>query len=189
MLSIGKYQYSGLRKVVIKKILLAADLSVYTPSVLQHSTDLANQYNANLVIVHAVEPLGSLGHALLQAYLKPETSREITTKGLDAMVKEVKAHVVDYVTDQYMDGDSDLSQLEDIVVEAGNPSSVILKTADEIDADIILVGCHSPDIENTNSLGSVAQKVINGAKVPVYVVPCEHLFWRKEDTNNQMGLW
>jgi nucleotide-binding universal stress UspA family protein len=174
---------------VIKTVLLAADLSAYTPSVLKHATELAQKHRAKLVIVHAVEPLGSLGHALLKAYLKPETSLEITTNGLDAMIREVKSQVVDFLTEEYMDGEADLENLGDVVVREGMPATVIQQVAEEVDADVIIVGSHSPDVDNPSSLGTVAQKVISGAKIPVYIVPNECLFWRQEGQNNQMRLW
>ena len=54
---------------MIKTILLATDLSVFTSCVLNHASELAKQHNAKLVVAHAIEPLGTLGHALLHAYL------------------------------------------------------------------------------------------------------------------------
>ncbi|MGH1438839.1 MAG: universal stress protein [Cellvibrionaceae bacterium] len=174
---------------MIKTILLAADLSVFTPCLLQHASELANQHSAKLVVVHAVEPLGNLGHALLNAYLKPETTHLMTTTGLDAMMDEVKAQVIDILTEEHLDGSVDLLQLGEVIVKAGPPVDVILTVAEDIKADLIILGSHSPALANTTSLGTVAQKVLNSANVPVYVVPHRPIDFQLPTNNTQMGLW
>ncbi len=174
---------------MIKTILLAVDLSVFTPCLLQHAAELAKQHSAKLVVVHAIEPLGTLGHALLNAYLEPEESRAMATTGMEAMVREVKAQVVDALTDEYIDGGIDLLHLGEVIVKAGPPIDVILQVAHDIDASLIIVGSNSPDMRPPVSLGSVSQKILNNARVPVYVVPNSPLTWQESDRQNQMGLW
>lgn len=174
---------------MIKTILLAADLSIFTPCLLQHASELANQHKAKLVVVHAVEPLGTLGHALLNAYLKPETTHLMTTTGLDAMMSEVKAQVIDILTEEHLDGSVDLLQLGEVIVKAGTPVDVILRVAEDIQADLIITGSHSPTVSNTSSLGTVTQKILNCAKVPVYVVPHRPVDFEMSLSNGQMGLW
>lgn len=174
---------------VIKTILLASDLSISTSSLLKHASELANQHNAKLIIVHAVEPLGSLGHALLNAYLKPETTRLMTTTGLEAMLNEVKTQVIDTLTEEHVDGSVDLLQLSEVVVKSGMPVDVILNVADEVNADLIILGSHCPDMSSSGYLGSVAQKVLTSAAVPVYVVPYRPFNLDYTHVQTQMGLW
>ena len=176
---------------MINKILLAADLSVFTPCLLHHAADLAKQHQAQLVVVHAIEPLGTLGHALLHAYLKPEASHALTTTGMDAMVQEVKSQVIDALADEYVSAEMDLLPLDDVVVKTGNPVEVILQAAEDVKADLIIVGSNSPNVNIPVSLGTVAQKVLNSAKVPVYVVPNSPLAWSQGENQNQnqMRLW
>ena len=174
---------------MIKTILLATDLSVFTSCVLNHASELAKQHNAKLVVAHAIEPLGTLGHALLHAYLTPKTTHQLTTAGITAMIQEVKAQVIDLLTDEYMEGEVDLLKLGEVIVRAGQPIDVILEIAKDIEADLIVVGSHSPTASGQGSLGTVAQKVINNAKVPVYVVPSNPMNWQQNDSQNQMRLW
>lgn len=174
---------------MIKNILLAADLGAFTPCLLQHASELANQHGAKLIVVHAVEPLGTLGHALLNAYLKPETTRLMTTTGLDAMMNEVKAQVIDALTEEHIGGSVDLLQLAEVVVKSGMPVDVILAVAEESQADLIILGSHTPDIGNSSYLGTVAQKVLNNAIVPVYVVPNRPVNFDDRVKQAQIGLW
>jgi len=175
--------------LVIKTILLATDLSIFTPCLLQHAADLAKQHHAKLIVAHAIEPLGTLGHALLHAYLKPETTHALTTTGMEAMVKEVKNQLIDSLADEHIDGGVDLLQLGEVIVKTGNPVDVILNIADDKEADLIVVGNNSPDVRSPPSLGSVAQKILNCAKVPVYVVPNSPFSLHQTEAHNQMRLW
>ncbi len=169
--------------------MLAIDLTVFTSCLLQHGAELAKKHDAKLVVVHAVEPLGMLGHALINAYVDPDSSREITTKGLDSMVREVKAQVVDALTDEFVDGGVDLLKLGEVIVKSGIPEDVILEAAANIEADLVMLGSNSPDTESPVSLGRVSQKVLSRSKVPVYIIPNLPMSWQQSDNQNQLGLW
>lgn len=154
---------------MIKKILLAVDLGPFTANLLQHAADLSSRHQADLIIVHAIEPLGSLGHALLHAYLKPETTHEMTTTGLQVMVEEVKAQVIDILTDEHIDGETNLPRLNQVIVRTGSPAEVILQAVDDEAADVVVLGSHNMGM--SAQLGTVAQKTLNNARVPVFLVP------------------
>lgn len=162
---------------MIKKILLAVDLSVNTSHILQHAASLSNQYRASMVVVHAVEPLGTLGHALLQTYLKPETSKALTTTGMDSIVEQIRAKVIDILTDEYMSGDMDLPRLEGVIVRPGAPVDVIIDVAEEINADVIILGGHAPEAHSAHA-GTVPQQVMARSKWPVYLIPHAQPIWQ-----------
>lgn len=155
----------------LKTVLLATDLSSYTSTLLSHAADLANKHQSQLVVVHAVEPLGNIGHALMHAYLKPEQTQKMTTDGLDHLLENVKAQVIDSLADEHIEGLLDLKQLADVHVEIGPPAEVILQTATAVNADVIIMGSHAPESSISTQLGSVAQKVLGNSHIPVYFVP------------------
>ncbi|MFT7492540.1 MAG: nucleotide-binding universal stress UspA family protein [Pseudohongiellaceae bacterium] len=183
--------YTSVSKVntVIKTILLAIDLTVFTPCLLQHGGELAKKHDAKLIVVHAIEPLGMLGHALINAYLDPDKSREITTKGLASMVSEVKVQVIDALTDEFIDGSIDLLQLGEVIVKTGAPEVVILEAARAIDASLIMLGSNSPDLDKPSTLGSVSQKVLSRSKIPVFMIPNSPLVLHRSQAQSQLGLW
>ena len=65
---------------MIRSILYATDLGLYAPYVLQHALSLTRAYNAELYVVHVVEPLGLFAESVLQT-LTPSVSRTCGRKG------------------------------------------------------------------------------------------------------------
>ena len=57
------------------------------------------------------------------------------------------------------------------VILKGNPAEKILDFADEHDIDLIVVGSLGKSGIERFALGSVSEKVVRHAKVPVLVVP------------------
>jgi nucleotide-binding universal stress UspA family protein len=58
---------------------------------------------------------------------------------------------------------------------AADPASEILDAADALDADVLLVGPHGGSAGDGPELGSTARAVLEGATVPVVVLPLEAL--------------
>jgi nucleotide-binding universal stress UspA family protein len=59
-----------------------------------------------------------------------------------------------------------------VAVRAGKPAEAILAYADEQGADLIVMGAHGESAVVRFFLGSVAERVVRHATVPVLTVPC-----------------
>ncbi len=160
---------------MIKTILLATDLGVSTPFLLQHACHLSAQYGAKLLVVHAIEPMGALGHVMLKAFMPPE---EVALNSIDLVERQVKAQVVDALTDEYMNGEEGLSLLGEVIVRAGEPLAVISEAIVDANADLLVVGNHSGN-DNSVLMGSVASKILQTSKIPVYFVPIAAIPWQQ----------
>ncbi len=178
---------------MIQTILYATDLGAFSSHMLQHVSSLAHQCNARIILVHAVEPLGSFANAVVKTYLPRESSDEIENSGLSKMMRGIKQSIIDALADEYIDGDKGLSRVMEVCVEQGHPAQVILEVAKERHADLIIMGSHGPNAIGSNMIGSVTSKVLQLAKVPVYMVPMINpsILSRAaaSDTAVQMGLW
>ena len=53
----------------------------------------------------------------------------------------------------------------------GDPASAVLAAANTRDADVVLVGPHAGTPSGGPALGSTARRIVEGADVPVVVVP------------------
>ncbi|TQV73519.1 universal stress protein [Exilibacterium tricleocarpae] len=156
---------------MIRTILFATDLGVFTSYVLQHVVALAGSCKARVIVVHVVEPLGSFANAMVKSYLPQASGEALTTAGVEEMLASIRARVKVVLAQEYMDSQDDISFIDDIQVLQGQPAQVILEEAGRRQVDLIVMGSHSGKAMDDHTLGSVANKVLLRAKVPVYVVP------------------
>jgi nucleotide-binding universal stress UspA family protein len=74
---------------------------------------------------------------------------------------------------QYLDktrkhlGDDTIQTL----VEEGDTAKTILKTAEHLHADVIVMGSHSQRWLENIVMGSVTEKVVNHSSVPLFIIP------------------
>jgi nucleotide-binding universal stress UspA family protein len=64
-----------------------------------------------------------------------------------------------------------IDRVESIEVVEGYPAEVILKKADELGCDIIIMGTHGKGIISHTFLGSVAERVLRRIRKPVFIIP------------------
>ncbi len=147
-------------------------MSVYTPYVMQHVIALAEDCEAKVIAIHAVEPLGFLGNAVLKTYLPKEITKDLQDGEHGVVLSNIKDQLIDLLADEFLEVESEkkISDVE-VIVESGRPADIILKYAHERQADLIVMGSHNPDVVHGYSLGSVTTKVLQLAKIPVFTVP------------------
>lgn len=151
----------------IKTILYTSSLGKHTRPVFRHAIKMAGLYNAKIVMLHVVEPLGETAQTLIQSYLPKSMLDTIHDGGLE----KVKASMQERVSlfyDEEMEKLDDQPALEiEQLVGEGNRSDVIVELADKLNADLIIMGSH-------NSFGTssrTTRQVIKYAERPVMVVP------------------
>ena len=64
-----------------------------------------------------------------------------------------------------------LKRVTEILVTEGEPASVILEKATTLNCDVVVMGSHGHGLGIHSFLGSVAQKVLDRIRKPVYVIP------------------
>jgi nucleotide-binding universal stress UspA family protein len=135
-----------------RKILVATDFDSASAGALDLASGLAHEYEAELVIAHAVE-------IFVPAYpiaLMPEVStiERTAREGLDAIVSRVHT-VWPRVTGTILWGD---------------PAEEVVHYAEEQAVDLVVVGTHGRKGPSRWLLGSVAEKISRAAHVPVLTV-------------------
>ncbi len=157
---------------MIKKILFATDLGPYTPLALVHVESLARHYGAEISLVHAVPPLSEFTSAVVKSYCSDKVKREVLqTRNIKGIIESVRDEVFDMIASNRLIEDNILSRLGDIIILPGKPAPIILFEAERKNVDVIIIGSRGPDSIGEHVLGSVASKVIQLSKVPVFLVP------------------
>ena len=139
----------------MRRILVATDFSACSRTAVRLAVALARRQQAPLVLVHAVEsppfdpPMAPIGATAWEAELlvaaELELAREASEIRLSGIAVETRAHL-------------------------GTPSRLILEVADQVAADLIVVGTHGRKGAAHLFLGSVAEHVARTSTVPVLVV-------------------
>ena len=156
---------------MIRSMLYATDLGLYAPYVMQHALELARTFNADLHVVHAVEPMGLFAESVLQSYLDEQSLNEFHRQGLNTVMANIEQRVLDSFREELGEGMQDLTLIQSVRVLQGDPSQVILEQAGKLSVDLLIVGSHSHGVGAQTPLGRTATRVLQLAKVPVYLVP------------------
>jgi nucleotide-binding universal stress UspA family protein len=137
------------------RILVPTDGSPGVERAVEHAIDLADVHEATLHAVYVVNT-ASL------ATLPMETSWE----GVGAMLREDGEEALNRV--------EELAEAADVSVEThlveGSPSREIVRFAEECEVDAIVMGTHGRGGIDRLLLGSVAERVVRAAEVPVTTV-------------------
>ena len=139
----------------MKTILVAVDFSDSSEAALAYAVELAKPLGARLVVMHSYE---------LPVYGFPDGARvasvEVATRimqgaqtGLDGMVERYKG----------------VAQL-DTIVRQGTPWEEVRAVAEEVDAEMIVIGTHGRKGIARALLGSVAEKILRTSTRPVLAI-------------------
>lgn len=142
-------------------ILLPTDGSQTTDAVLDHVAGLADWQDATVHVLYVVDDRAFL---TLSDELVDEVAAELDGEG-----QEVTETAATLLRQAGVDVET--------AVRMGSPSDTILEYVDENEIDLVLMGTRGADFRR-NMLGSVAQRVITNAPVPVMTVALED---REED--------
>ena len=123
-----------------------------------------------------------LKNVLAATDLSPESAEALRTAAELARLAEARLHVVYAAAGPEPHAQRALREhlagvapaaAEGAVVHAvpGAPDEVILRTADWVEADVVVLGPHRDRGASGAALGSTADRVVRGAEVPCLVVP------------------
>ncbi len=154
-----------------QKILYATDLSVNAAHAFRHAIGIARRDNARIWILHVLPEMESSVLNYVSTVMGEARLAELETSHKEEVVVQIRARLQDFAHKELADNQKDLTLIKAIEVHHGPPVSVILEAADRIEADLIVVGSHGKGKLKYAFLGSVAEKVLRKALVPVLVVP------------------
>lgn len=132
-----------------KKLLLATDLSARCDRALDRATQLAKRWNAELIVVHALEERAD-SDVVPPWYHRGDGGASAETRARQEIhATNPAAHVV---------------------VEVGKPGEVILRTAEVQGCDLIVAGIARDELLGRVLLGSTVDYLLQRARTPVLVV-------------------
>ncbi|NIR28397.1 MAG: universal stress protein [Gammaproteobacteria bacterium] len=155
----------------IQTILYATDLAPQTYRVFRHALALAQRHDAKIVLLHVIEPLGPTGESLVRNVISDEKYQELKRSGLEQLHQEIHTRLERFCQEELGKHADEADEMAEIRVVQGQPAAVILREAENVDADVIVMGTHGYSRVARAFLGSVANKVLQHTRTPVFVVP------------------
>lgn len=139
---------------MIKKILVAVDLEdeALMARMLEFTGELAGLHDADISLIHVVTDLPSD----VRAHLPDDYEKGVTEEVAETLNRLL--------------GSSGLrSERVHVIVRVGSVYREVLEQAGELGTDLIVIGCHRPDVADY-LLGSNAARVVRRASCSVFVV-------------------
>ena len=140
----------------IKKILCAVDLSEHSASVAEYAATLAKALNASILVVYTAPSLSQY----VGFHVPPNTIENFVGEIVTGAEQSMK----NFVEENF----AGLDARGQVLI--GYAAEEILNRAKEENADIIVMGTHGRKGIDRILFGSVAEKVVKNANVPVLTI-------------------
>jgi len=139
-------------------LLVPVDFSDCTHGLVERAADMASRLGVTITLLHAVDtPSGLVGARLPGGAASEQLSDESSSQLRYYAAKARQTGVT-------VEG----------ITRVGSPEEVILAAADELGAEMIMMGTHGRRGVNRLMLGSIAEFVLRRAEVPVITVRTQH---------------
>lgn len=141
----------------LKSILVPVDFSSFSSKALEYAVAFSQQFGAGLVLLHVVEPM-----VYPENYMTiPSVTDDINGSLLKAAEEKLAAQRkrIDVAVDRVK-----------VETRLGRPYVEITEAADELGADLIILGTHGHTGLKHVLLGSTAERVVRHAPCPVLTV-------------------
>lgn len=158
----------------VKKILYASDIDHGSRPAFRAAMSLCGHYHSEVTYLHVLESQSAATDNVLGSLLKDDDMKEMYEESLDNLRINMYERVARFCQ-QEVDPEDGVNVASIVPrIEEGVAWKTILKVADEIDADLIVMGTRHHSSVSSFFLGSTATKVMQKANRAVLVVPLAH---------------
>ena len=151
----------------MKKVLIALDYDPTAQKVAEVGFLLAKTMGAEVVLLHVIsDPVNysSTEHVTIMGFVGNMDTVPLQLDSVDGL-KEVSQHFLDKSKDHL--GDKSIQTL----VKEGDFAESILKTAKDLQIDIIVMGSHSHRWLDEILMGNVTERVLHHTSIPLFIIP------------------
>lgn len=154
----------------VKTIVYASDIAEGSRPAFRMAVEAAVKHEARIIFLHAIEPLVTETDEMVRDYLLSQAQLNHTNQLLDQYRQKIEKRIQAFLETEITE-DIKLDPAPQIEVQVGKPDSVIVKVAQEKNADLIVMGDRGGSAASRIFLGSTTQKVIHQSIIPVMIVP------------------
>jgi|GEM_PF-6624596 len=148
----------------MKKVLIALDYGLSAQSIAEKGLELAKGLKAKVTLLHVV--------AEESYYSIVDTAPFIGIYGNDFFDLENNENLVESSLSFLERIKTNLNSPEsEVVAKPGDFETVILETATNWNADVIVLGSHSKNWLQKAVVGSVTESILSKSKIPLFIIP------------------
>ncbi len=152
-------------------ILVATDLTPNAVHAFKHAVMMARRNKARLHLLHVIPDVDASVRSYVSTVMGKGSLDHFEKTHEDEARSVITQRLKKFAQDELADHPEDLQRIDRILVLHGNPVAQILKAADDLNADVIIMGSHGKGPMEYTFLGSVAEKVLRKTKRPVFIIP------------------
>lgn len=158
-------------KTKINKILYASDIEKGSRPAFRAAMSLCGKYESEVTYLHILEPLSSSAQTLINSLVDTKDVEGIYQKSLVNLKTKIEERISLFFEQEIEFHDIlDISKIKSRI-EEGVAWETIIKVADEIDADVIVMGTRTHSAMGQFFSGSTANKVMLNTKRPLLIIP------------------
>ncbi len=149
----------------MKKVLIAIDYNPSSQKVAETGHELAKLMGAQVCLIHVMSEIAHYGmrYPTFMGY-----------EGYDPGAVDVEMiNEMQKVTEDYLNSAANHLNDPDVITHLaeGDAANVLLEYSEQWNADLLVMGTHSHSALEKLLMGTVASKVLEKTRIPVYMVP------------------
>lgn len=155
----------------VKTILYASDIEEGSRPAFRAAVSMAGHYDAKITFLHVIEPLSASARNILKTMMNDASLNEMHDSSVENLKNKLVSRIERFCETE-LDSSEAMKEGQIIPrVEEGTADRVILKVANEIGADLIVMGTRTHSSVGQFLLGSTANRVMHHTQKPVLIIP------------------
>jgi nucleotide-binding universal stress UspA family protein len=155
-----------------KTILYATAMSPRTKQTFRHAMGVARAFDARIFILHVLvdaEPAAVIN--LVSTMMGEDRLADLEIEHKGEVIGKIKQVLEEFAREELTDHPEEMERVAGYEVHHGSPVQEIIKAADRLQADLIVLGNHTKFRITPPFLGNVTERVLHKSRIPVLVVP------------------
>ena len=158
-------------KTSINKILYASDIAKGSRPAFRAAMSLCGKYESEITYLHILEPLSSSAQNLIKNLVDTQDVEGIYQQSLVDLKTKIEKRISEFFEEEIEFHDTLETSKIKSRIEEGVAWETIIKIANEIDADVIVMGTRTHSAVGQFFSGSTANKVMLNTKRPLLIIP------------------
>jgi len=155
----------------IKRILYTTDLSDNSAYVFRYAINSAKKHDAGIIILHVLEPLSATTRAIRHSHLTEGQEKKISEEKIAYVKDRINKRLKVFCEMELKNDPDSADRVKSIELCEGFPAEMILRKADELNCDAIILGTHGKGFIRNTFLGSTSKRVLRRTRKPVLIIP------------------